>query len=160
MRSLTVVLPASMWAMIPMFRIRARSVFLPAGFLDMGERNSRLSRRRTLKTNRGGHRCPPRLRNASPLPGEVAERLVRLGHLVDVLALGERAALALGRGDELLRERDRERTAAAAAARDLEDPAERERLLALAAHLDRDLVVRAADAPAAHLDHRLHVLDR
>jgi hypothetical protein len=52
---------------------------------------------------------------------------------VDVLALGEGAALALGRRDELLRERRRERTAAARAARDLEDPAEGERLLALAA---------------------------
>src|SRR5262245_46571067 len=135
MRSLTVVLPASMCAMMPMLRTRVTSVFLPAGFLDMGVRNSRLQpasltkvcawrvfrldrcarflhrdadqRRRTLKPNRGGHRCPPRSVSASRLPGEVAERLVRLGHLVDVLALGERAALALGRGDELLGERDR-----------------------------------------------------
>ncbi len=40
------------------------------------------------------------------------------------------------------------------------DPADRERLLAVALDLARDLVVRAADALGAHLDDRPHVLDR
>src|SRR5258706_1534932 len=56
MRSVTVVLPASMWAMIPMLRVRASGTWRVTAAI-----------------------CPG-------LPLEMAEGLVGLGHLVGVLA--------------------------------------------------------------------------
>src|SRR3989304_5933426 len=79
MRSVVVVLPASMWATMPMFR-RLSSAIVGATIT-----------------------APMRL------PAVVRERLVRLGHAVRVLALLHGAALRVARvqdlGDELVRHR-------------------------------------------------------
>src|SRR5919205_440341 len=45
-------------------------------------------------------------------------------------------------------------------ARELDQPAHRKRASSPLRYLDRHLVVRAADAPRAHLEHRGHGLDR
>src|SRR6185437_7652796 len=66
MRSVVVVLPASMWAMMPMFRVRARGVL------------------RGMRVDRG------------PLPAIVGEGLVGVGHAVDVFALLDGAAAVVG----------------------------------------------------------------
>src|SRR3990170_3184384 len=74
MRSVTVVLPASMWAMIPMFLVRASATWRVMAPVGPG------------------------------LPLEMAEGLVGLGHLVRVLAPLDRGAEAVHRVDELGRE--------------------------------------------------------
>src|SRR5215217_8578525 len=71
MRSVTVVFPASIWAMIPMFRVLASGTW-----------------RATVATYPG-------------LPLEMAEGLVGLGHLVRVFAPLHRGAQAVGCIDEL-----------------------------------------------------------
>src|ERR671912_6720 len=65
------------------------------------------------------------------LPREVGERLVRVGHAVGVLAGAHGLAFLLEGGEELVGEAVAHGAAAAVAA-GLEDPADREALLALA----------------------------
>src|SRR5207247_3489582 len=87
MRSVVVVLPASMWAMMPMFRVLSseycRSTSSSAFFLSAYMR-------------RGGPGSGPPLRRI-PLPAVMRERLVGLRHLVLVfpLLLG-RAVVVVG----------------------------------------------------------------
>src|SRR4051794_34574564 len=80
MRSVVVVLPASMWAMIPILRVRSSSVCAilvsshPAG---------------------AGSTSPHQPRHAPSLPAIVRERLVRLRHAMHVVALLHRGALPM-----------------------------------------------------------------
>src|SRR4051812_35437669 len=75
------------------------------------------------------------------------------------LALFHRAAAAFGGFLQLARQAHGHRLLAALLRR-LADPAHRERHAPHRAHFDGHLVVRAADAPALDLDHRLDVLHR
>src|SRR5687768_1099983 len=127
MRSVVVVLPASMCAMIPMLRTRSSAMRVAVVLM-------------------------------SPLPAVVREGLVGLRHPVDVVLLLERAALLVDRvlelaGDLLLH------PLLAPLARELDEPADRERARAALGHLDRHLVVGAADAARANLEHRRDCLD-
>src|SRR5258706_14802662 len=96
---------------------------------------------------------------ANPSETVVGESLVGLGHAVDFFLLFHGAAAALGRFHELVGKALRHALLATFARR-LADPAHRQRRAANRTDFDRYLVVRAADAPALHLDHRLHVVDR
>src|SRR5215203_1376679 len=94
----------------------------------------------------------------SPLPAVVREGLVGLRHPVDVVLLLERAALGVDRvhelaGDLLLH------PLLAPLARELDEPADRERACAALRHLDGHLVVRAADPAGADLEHGRDRLD-
>src|SRR5687768_17466110 len=94
----------------------------------------------------------------TPLPAVVREGLVGLRHPVDVVLLLERAALLVDRvlelaGDLLLH------PLLAALARELDEPADRERAGAALRDLDRHLVVGTADAARANLEHRGDGLD-
>src|SRR4051794_16097770 len=93
------------------------------------------------------------------LPLEVAEGLVRLGHLVRVLASLDGGAEAIARvhqlGGELLAH-----ALAAPLAGGLDDPADSQRDAAIAADLDRDLIGGATDAPRLDLDDRGRVAER
>src|SRR5688572_30539681 len=85
------------------------------------------------------------------------EGLVGLRHTVGVFALLHRGAAVVGRVQQLGTEAVGHgllRTAAGG----LDDPADRQRLSALRADLDRHLVGRAADAAGAHLEVRLHIV--
>src|SRR6266545_3274160 len=117
MRSVTVVLPASMWAMIPMLRVRASVTWRAIS-------NTWLPAR---------------------LPLEVAEGLVGLGHLVGVLAPLDGSAEAVHGIDELCGQL-LGHALAAALARGLDEPAHAEAHAAIAADLDRDLVRGATHA--------------
>src|SRR5688572_27943432 len=97
MRSVVVVLPASMWAMIPMLRTRSS----PTGVATADIVSLRL-------------------------PAVVREGLVGLRHPVDVVLLLERPALLVQRVHELAGEL-RRHALLAALARCLHDPAQRER---------------------------------
>src|SRR5262245_43028406 len=93
------------------------------------------------------------------LPLEMAERAVRVGHLVGVLASLDRRAKAIHGVDELGRELLTHALAAALAGR-LDEPADAERHAALAPDLDRDLVRGAADATRLDFDDRRGVAKR
>src|SRR5215203_5224329 len=132
MRSVVVVLPASMWAMIPMLRTRSSAIAV----------------------------CVVAKALPVPLPAVVRECLVGLRHPVLIVLLLERAALLVERVHELAGQlRGHPLLTALAGERD--QPAERQRPGAPLRHLDRHLVVRAADAARADLEHgsdRLHGL--
>src|SRR5579872_2647125 len=128
MRSVVVVLPASMWAMMPMLRTFSR-----------GYSRAVMS---------GG---------AFSLPAVVRERLVGLGHLGHVLAPLDRRAHAVGGVDDLVGEALGHRLLAALG-REVGQPADGQRRGATGPHLDRDLVGGAADASRAHLELGAHVL--
>src|SRR5438067_13848000 len=78
---------------------------------------------------------------------------------MDLLTLFHRTAAAFGRFLQFAREAHRHRLLTALLRR-LTDPAHGERHPAHRPHFDWHLVVRAAHAPAFHLDHWLHVLHR
>src|ERR671916_2797530 len=100
MRSVVVVLPASMCAMIPMLRVLASWAALLAICL------SSLVRVRVrcsgwwpgTPAGRGGWRSQP----GWHLPAVVREGLVRLGHLVGVLAALDRGAQTVARVQQLV----------------------------------------------------------
>src|SRR5438445_10866995 len=82
----------------------------------------------------------------------IRESLVGFRHAMHFLALLHRAAAALGRFLQLAGEPHGHRFLAALLRR-LADPAHGERDAPNRPHLDRHLVVRAADAAAFYLDH-------
>src|SRR5439155_12605763 len=148
MRSVVVVLPASMCAMIPMFRVRAsgysridRPLSDPPPFLTSCSVCATVICSAGVAIRRSpSHEEPaPGGRFGIPLrsPSVVRERLVRLGHLVHVLAPLDARPLAVGRvhdlGDEALRER-----VLAPLPRVVHEPAERERGAALRLDFDRE----------------------
>src|SRR5580765_6048900 len=85
MRSVVVVLPASMWAMMPMFRVLSSDAWRAMSKIHV----------------------PPgvaRVTNVCCLPAIVSEGLVGLSHLVRVFLLLERPAAKRGRVQDLVRE--------------------------------------------------------
>src|SRR3954451_8635105 len=127
MRSVVVVLPASMWAMIPMFRTRSSatavcSLVLNSSFVSF----------------------------FSCLPAVVRKRLVGLRHPVDVVLALERPALLVQGVQNLVGQLVRH-ALLAAVPRVGHEPAHGQRAGPTLRHLDRHLVVRAADAAAADL---------
>src|SRR5262245_20120459 len=113
MRSVVVVLPASMWAMMPMLRV-----------LSSG------AERGIVAFSRGAR---------ASLPAVVGEGLVRLRHLVRVLALLHGLAALVGGVDELVRELVAHALALARACGG-DEPAHRERGGTLGPHLDGHLI--------------------
>src|SRR5512138_1740154 len=95
--------------------------------------------------------------NCAPLPAVVREGLVGLRHPVDVVLLLVRAALLVQRVHQLAGELRRHALLAPVAGV-LHDPAQRERARTALRDLDRYLVVRAADAARADLEHRSDAL--
>src|SRR3954462_13679199 len=89
----------------------------------------------------------------------MGEGLVGLGHTMGVFLLLDGGAAVLRGVQELARQPGAHRLLAAPHGA-VDDPAHRQRQLAGGAHLDGDLVGRAADAPGLHLDRGLDVLDR
>src|SRR5437868_13068144 len=117
-----------MWAMIPMFRTRSSAIAVSFSLV--------------LKSP-----SLPRL------PAVVREGLVGLRHPVDVVLALERAALLVQRVQDLVGQLVAH-ALLAAVARERDEPAHGERAGTALRHLDGHLVVGAADAAAAHLEHR------
>src|SRR5437588_8226059 len=122
-----------MWAMIPMFRTRSSATFVSATLV--------------LKSS------------FLRLPAIVREGLVGLRHPVDVVLSLVRAALLVERVENLVGEFVGH-ALLAPVARERHEPADGERAGAPLRHLDGHLVVRAADAAAAHLEDRRDRLHR
>src|SRR5690349_5698487 len=105
MRSVVVVLPASICAMIPMLRTLSR-----AFVATVASSSSQLLRDGVLlaRVVRGQHQysaeqgCDIPARRRSVLPAIVSESLVRLGHLVRVLASLDRGTEAVGGVQQLV----------------------------------------------------------
>src|SRR5918994_4849055 len=95
MRSVVVVLPASMCAMMPMLRVRFSGTC--RGITSLGCSVAGLLGSWVAATEPPGY-------SATPLPAIVGERLVRLGHAMSVLALLHRAAPEVGRVQQLIRQ--------------------------------------------------------
>src|SRR5690349_14325759 len=122
-----------MWAMIPMFRTRSSATRVSA----------------TAKSSL-----------SSCLPAVMREGLVGLRHPVHVVLALERVALLLQRVQDLAGELV-VHALLPPVARVRHEPAERQRAAAALRYLDGHLVVGAADAPGANLEHgrdRLHGL--
>src|SRR6056297_147171 len=130
MRSVRVVLPASMWAAIPMLRVMRRSILVSVVI--------RFCRR---------------------LPAVVGVGSVRLRHALDVLLLLHGAATAL-RGVEQLARDALDGGALRMRVRGGHQPAKAERLRPARTDLDGHLVGGAAHAPALDLGARAHVVER
>src|SRR5215813_2182791 len=96
--------------------------------------------------------------NDLSLPAVVGEGLVGLRHPVHVVLALERVPLLLERVEDLPGKLVLH-VLLAPLARVGHEPAQRERAAAPLRHLDRHLVVRAADAAAANLEHRGDRLD-
>src|SRR2546425_814942 len=143
MRSVDVVFPASICAMIPMLRVSSSLNALP-----MVPETALLS--------------PARVATASltsipnPLPTIMREGLVGLRHAVHVFFFLDRPAARIGGVNQLIREFVGHRLTRAFS-RILQQPANRQRLPPKRVHFHRNLVVRAAHAPRFHFHHRLHV---
>src|SRR5260370_18059204 len=141
MRSVVVVLPASMCAMIPMLRTIARSVAVWVATISV-------LRSRAFWFASG-----------SLLPAVVGEGLVGLRHLVGVLTALDARAKAVAGVEQLVHQPLGHRLLAALpGVRD--DPAKRQGGRPGGAHLDRDLVRGTADPAAADLERRLDVVQR
>src|SRR5918994_2273240 len=121
-----------MWAMIPMFRTRSSAIACCVTATETF---------------------------LSPLPAVVREGLVGLRHPVDVVLLLECAALLVERVEDLPDEL-RLHALLAALPRVRHKPAHGEGAGAALRPLHGHLVVRAADAPRAHLEHRRDRLHR
>src|ERR1041385_3803735 len=121
-----------MWAMIPMLRTRSSATLVSVAA-------------KTLLV---------------PLPAVMREGLVGLRHPVHVVLALERVALLLQRVQDLAGELV-VHALLPPVARVRHEPAERQRAAAALRYLDGHLVVGAADAPGANLEHgrdRLHGL--
>src|SRR5712692_2185610 len=145
MRSVDVVFPASMCAMIPMLRVSSSLNALPivpeAAFFSP-------TRVATVSLTPTTH----------SLPAVIRERLVRFRHAVHVFLLLHRPATRIRRVNQLIRQLVHHRLARALP-RILQQPANRQRLPPERIYFHRNLVVRAAHPPRLHFQQRLYVLD-
>src|SRR5580658_3744981 len=115
MRSVVVVLPASMWAMMPMLRVFSRGnsrvvlaiSVVSCSLIVAGDSETTPQARAAKWMGRY------RPRRASRLPAVVRERLVRLGHLVDVFPTFDRRAEPVRGVEDLVRQSQRHRPLAA-----------------------------------------------
>src|SRR5690625_2544241 len=130
MRSVVVVLPASMWAMMPMFRTVARS----SKVLAM--------------------RLVPRSVSDTRLPAVVSEGPVRFGHLVRVLTLLDGRPETVAGVDQLVHQ-TLGHALLSALTRESDQPAQGQRGGPGGTNLDRHLVGRATDTAAADLERGL-----
>src|SRR5579872_5580831 len=141
MRSVVVVLPASMWATIPMLRIFSSdpwAVMVAPCFVSS---------------------CCVVMNPPRRLPPIVRERLVRFGHLVRILApLHRGAGVVAGvknlRGQLVAHRPPRPLSGV------LHEPADSEGHPAFGPHLDRHLIGCAADPARLDLEHRHDVVER
>src|SRR6266850_5669496 len=143
MRSVDVVFPASMWAIIPMLRVSSSLNTRPIAPCVAFFSPDRVATASLTKT---------------PSPAVVRERLVRFRHAMHVFLLLHCSTARIGRVNQFIRQLVHHRLARALP-RILQQPADRQRLPPERVHFHRNLIVRAAHAPCLHFQQRLHVLD-
>src|SRR3954454_14742053 len=157
MRSVVVVLPASMWAMIPMLRVLASWALVSAmSLLILLQYTCGMS----VRGCRGSPDLPLAAGAAGPaLPAVVREGLVRLGHLVGVLAALDCLSETVARIEQLVHQALGHRLLPARAAV-LDQPAHAHGGAARSAHFDGDLVGRTPDTAPTDVEVPLDVVER
>src|SRR5258706_4291977 len=136
MRSVAVVLPASIWAMMPMFLNLSKLMF---AITSISPR-----RRGVAEFLQWLSLCLCVSAVKFLLEPIVSKSLVRLGHAVDVVFFLHRSAASVCRVEQFA-DQAVFHCFFAAAARVDHDPADRERISPVAAHLERNLIGRTAD---------------
>src|SRR6266536_1909573 len=181
MRSVVVVFPASMWAMMPMLRMRSSGVVLgiascwgtplacPYPFSQQkrgatwppanGPVSLRHHRGAFDPLDAGSLQAGSRSCRSKRLPPVMCESPIGLRHPVRVLFLLDRLAFALRRQDQLGGEPLRHVLLAPGAA-ELDQPPHPQRGAPFRPDLDRHLVRRAAHSAGLHFERRLHVRQR
>src|ERR1700676_13758 len=184
MRSVDVVLPASMCAIIPMLRVSSslntlaiipfKTLFSVFSSLAAALGSERPLQRPLLKfdywllrlTTPDLHASPKAtsLTERSPtalyphLPAIVRKRLVRFRHAMHIFLLLHRSAPRIGGVNQFIRQLVDHR-AARAFSRILQQPANRQRLSPERAYFHRHLIVRSTHPPGLHFQQRLQILD-
>src|SRR5690349_23467422 len=125
MRSVVVVLPASICAMMPMFLHRSNGTVLGT----------------SLRSSLG---------SLNSLPTIMCKRFVGFSHAVHIFFFLDRGTFAVGGIEQFVRELVNH-TFFAAAAGIRDDPTDRERCTTVGIHFNRHLIVRAADAAGFYL---------
>src|SRR6476469_7719722 len=166
MRSVVVVLPASICAMIPMLRTFSRALMATVASSSSHSSNGWV--RRTLEQlkpwegstltapNRGAI-FPPGA--AAHLPAVVSKSLVRLGHLVRVLAPLDGGTQAIGCVQQLVHQPLGHRLLPASLGV-TDEPTQRQGGRSARLDLDRHLIGGAADPAALHLEGGADVVQR
>src|SRR5262245_37438861 len=151
MRSVVVVLPASMCAMMPMFLVRS------SGYCESTGLPFRQVSGQLLKRRGGPGMSPPP--GIWSLPAVMCERLVGLRHLVGVFSLLHRRPAVVRRVEQLGGQLGRH-ALFRSATRGAYDPAHAERGTTVGTHFDGNLIRRAANPSRLDLDGRLAIVDR
>src|SRR5437016_8925777 len=161
MRSVVVVLPASMWAMMPMFLQRSNGTVLDTAFFFSSLRTSCSPTvfAGVLKTSPKITQLPDFENTRSHLPPVMRKGLVGLRHTVNVFFLLDGRAPAIGRIQQLVGQLV-DHSLFRAATRIRNQPTDSQRGAPVRIHFNRHLVVRAANPPGFHFEQRLAVLDR
>src|SRR5665213_353460 len=129
-----------MWAMMPILRYRSSGV-VRAMTIKLRRRGAPRSQSVLVRRNPA----------AFSLPSIMREGFVRIGHAVRVFPFLDRDAAIVGGVEQFARKAFFHRVFRAPA-RARNQPADRQRLAAVGANLDRHLIGGAADAARAHLD--------
>src|SRR5680860_1713565 len=156
MRSVVVVLPASMWAMMPMLRTHSRgNGRFPVSVFDVAACATfclyPFTRRADHPTRRNGE--------LHVLPAVVSEGLVGLGHAQEIFLLLHGHTGAVESVEQLARQPFGHALLTTNAAVG-DEPPHRQRIRAARGHFDRHLVVGATHAPRLDFQRRPDVLDR
>src|SRR5437773_8936642 len=153
-RSVVVVFPASMWAMMPMLRIWSsgvvRGIALPYSAKTRGDQAPTVGRSRSARTPRQRRGVNP------PLPAIVGEGPVGLGHPVRVFFLLYGLALAL-RGEDQLGGQPLRHVLLAPGAAERDQPAHAERGAPPGPDFHRPPIGRAPPAAGPPLPRRPHL---
>src|ERR1700679_2086113 len=152
MRSVAVVLPASICAMMPILRQRFRGIVRATSILPCG-----INRRYSY--NNLSPKPRPKTKTArSALPAIVSKGLVCFRHAVDVFLLLHRSAAAICSIQQFVRELVYHALFTTATTVG-DKPANGERGAPLRVHFDRNLVVGAAHTTGLRFEQGLAVLD-
>src|SRR6185437_5335238 len=139
MRSVVVVLPASMWAMMPMFLQRSNGTVLGTTFYSF---------------------WAPKILVSKPeiSPPVVREGFIGFRHAMHVFFFLDGRALTVGGIKQFIRQLINHALLTASAGVG-DEPADRKRRAAVGIDLDRHLIVRATHATGLNFEQRLGVLD-
>src|ERR1700677_3607424 len=147
MRSVVVVLPASMWAMMPMFLHRSNGTVLDTAFFLSSFLSCSLATEPVKSVTLILVLLPPVVR----------EGFIGLGHAVNVFLLFNGCAFAVGGVQQFVTQLvDHPLLPASAGVGN--EPANRQRGATVRVNFDRHLIVRHAHAAGSHLPLRLGVL--
>src|SRR5262249_46219290 len=149
MRSVVVVLPASMWAMMPIFLHRSNGTVLDTAFVFFSSLRTSCSPTVFAGVLKFQPICggrPPSITQLPQLPPIMRESLIGFRHAVYIFFLLDRCPTAISRIEQLVSQLvDHPLLSTSSGVRD--QPANRQRCAPIGIHFHRHLIVRATHAP-------------